>query len=140
MDLTNIGYDEAKIYIDSDIHPLILHHFNRKIKNNELLVQKIGDYYSRNGDIFDDTYLNLVGHLHKSSYNYSDNYCLVPSLTCDRYQNGAWHLKIYLNEDGTIKYLILIPLILLDNKLLPTSEIVHERKLIKQLSNDNSMI
>ena len=132
-DLITIGYDEAKIYIASDTRPLILHHFNERISTHDLLIQKIKEYYSRNSLKPDQSFINFAGHLHKSMYDYKNNFCIVPSPTHDRVQNGAWHLKIYLNNDGTINYIMLIPLIFLENKLIPTSEIIHERKLIKKL-------
>lgn len=125
-----LGYDHATIHLKDDL--IKLHHFEKKFPeldqyDDRTLLHLLKSYYrSIHMDREKDIYIDLFGHIHRSMLNVDSSYAIVPSLTKDRMQNGAWHIKIYFDENK-IKNIIFIPLIA-DNCLQPVSEMVYMKK------------
>lgn len=136
-DLINLGYTHKTLILGDKQtinNSIMLHHpdlnFSELLNPNPELStvsQYLENYYRTNNYSLDDIYLNLFGHTHRSSLNMLDSYCLVPSYLRGRQgPDGAWHLKIYFNDQKDIEYIIFIPLII-DKKLTPVSEIPYQK-------------
>lgn len=131
-DIINLGYEHANVAIGEN--SFMLHHINKRFPeaingkryDNSEFIEAINEYYNNSPFEKDNTYVDLFGHFHKSILNEEDGYALVPSLTCDRIQNGAWHLKVYFNELGKIENIIFIPVIY-ENKFIPVNETVYTK-------------
>lgn len=127
-DITSLGYDHACINIRED--NLLLHHMVTKISEYEPIdqgfLQLRSSYYGDSPYLKEDTYIDLYGHFHRSLLDSNEGFAFCPSLTCDRVENGAWHLKIHLNDLGNIENIIFIPLV---NKyrLIQNDEIVYKK-------------
>lgn len=139
-DFVNLGYGHCKISFGgtvSILDTIALHHPNRRYPEpvgNTYDTKKIQDslnnyYFSKNMSN-DDVYVDILGHIHKSGLDTENGICIVPSYRKDRVINGAWHVKIYFNENGHIDNIAFIPLIK-QRKLVPTTEIGYKKQLIK---------
>ena len=133
-DLINLGYDDAFLkFKNSDF--IGLHHKGvpKEAKVKDILQSgkaTIGNLNSKNLSSFynsDNSYLDLFGHFHKGRLDIQNKYGIVPSLTSDRYLEGAWHLKFYYDKDGNIDYLVIYPLSFEDKNLKTTMEIPYQR-------------
>ncbi len=140
-DFISLGYDHATITFNGQmnlLHSFMLHHPSSKFMDpvledkfdNESLIQSLDAYYSNNGRRRDDSYLDVLGHFHRSGLDSLDSICTVPSLWHDRFNNGAWHLKIYFDELSNIKYMIFKPLNMAD-KIVATTEIAYQKLTLK---------
>ena len=140
-DFINLGYDHVTITFNGQmslLHSFMLHHPATKFVDpvleekfdNESLKQSLEDYYSNCKRRRDDSYLDIIGHFHRSGLDSLNAICNVPSLWHDRFNNGAWHMKVYFDELNNIKYIIFKPLVLND-KLVATTEIVYQKLVLK---------
>ncbi len=138
-DFINLGYGHCKITFGGSVSILDsigIHHPNRRYQNpvdddsytTEQIRESIYSYYAKEKISSDDVYVNLLGHIHKSGLDMQNGICIVPSYRKDRVLNGAWHLKVYFNN-GYISNIVFIPVIK-TKKLVPTSEINYEKKLV----------
>lgn len=121
MDFAYLGYGSAKIAFNGSVSMLNsigIHHPNRRYMDfvgeyayaTEDLQATINSLFTRNGENR-DTYLDLVGHIHKSSLDMDAGICVLPSYMKDRVMNGAWHLKVYFDGEGNVCNIVLFPLI-----------------------------
>lgn len=129
-DFINLGYDHAKLQLgNNSIH---LHHINSKFDEpdnsyaNKNLLVALKRYYEKAGESRKKSYIDLLGHIHKSSLSLSDSYAIIPSLNIDRFCNGAWHLKIYFDNSKNISNIVFIPLIF-NPKVQANTEIVYKK-------------
>ncbi len=140
-DFISLGYDHVTITFNgqkSMLGSFMVHHPYTKFLdpvqedcyNNESLIQSLNSYYANNNRLREDSYLDVLGHFHRSGLDTMNGICTIPSYTHDRFNNGAWHLKIYFDEKTQIKYMIFIPLDLKD-KLVATTEIAYQRLILK---------
>ena len=140
-DFINLGYDHVTITFNGQLsllHSFMLHHPSSKFVDpvleekfdNESLKQSLEDYYSNCKRSRNDSYLDIIGHFHRSGLDSLNAICNVPSLWHDRFNNGAWHMKVYFDELNNIKYIIFKPLVLND-KLVATTEIVYQKLVLK---------
>lgn len=130
QDFINLGYDHAKIGLGND--NIYLHHiaskFNTSIANDNysknFLLSALKKYHQKMG--LYDSYLDLLGHVHKSSISITDGYAIVPSLNVDRFCNGAWRLKIYFDQNKNINNIVFIPLIV-NTHVNSNTEIIYKK-------------
>lgn len=133
-DLFFLGYDTALVELSdaASNNTLSLHHLRYRYEgamNNRDVNNLIKSSLKGQEDL-NKIYFSLLGHTHRSLGEFSHNFGFVPSYTKDRFQNGAWQLKVYYNSDRTIDYIIFTPLILTD-KLYKAGEFVYKRTLAK---------
>ena len=136
FDFINLGYNDATIsFVNSNSSEYIgIHHPNKiglELDNIVLFQEYINDYlkkiYKDNDLNKKDVYLDLFGHFHLSRID--SNYILVPAYmkTNGQNKNGAWHFKIYFNEQNNIDYIV-IKSIIPDRTLETINEYVYQKK------------
>lgn len=143
-DFISLGYDHCAIDFKRDMVStggFIVHHPQRRIPdpfiendnsyNALMFVKYLEDYYSKSKYDKYDSYIDVIGHFHKSLLDTINEFAVVPSITRDRQTNGAWHLKVYFDNNKNIKYMIFIPLIKLEKTMIPVTEIVYQKKLCR---------
>ena len=131
-DFIDLGYDHARLILGNDA--IYLHHIDTKFDEtiqkdcytNKNLLVALRRYYEKINQSRNKSYLDLLGHVHKSSLSLSDGYAVIPSLNIDRFCNGAWHLKIYFDKDKNISNIIFIPLVF-NSKVQANTEIVYKK-------------
>lgn len=139
-DFVNLGYGHSIISLgDGEINGIGIHHPNRRYQdfvgstgyNSNEVKKSLNSYYISSSIVDrDSVYVDILGHIHRSSLDIENGICIAPSYMKDRVCNGAWHLKIFFDDTGSIKEIVFIPLI--KNKdLFPTTEICYQKKLIK---------
>lgn len=140
-DYLHLGYDHAAITFNgqrSMLTSFMVHHINGRFPepvmdedfSNHSLVQSLESYYNNVNRSRNDTYFDALGHIHKSELDLLNSICTIPSLRFDRFNNGAWHLKVYFDEKTNIKYVVFKPLDLTD-KLVPTTELIYQKLVLK---------
>ena len=139
-DIINLGYTHSTITLNGcrsfascfDIHHPTNTNFPIKLNeegmDSELLLDYLNRSYERQGRTRNDSYIDIFGHTHKSQFNYVDSYAFIPSLLANKSKKGACHLKIYLDENSLIKYMVFIPLSISDN-YSKTTEIIYQKVL-----------
>ena len=138
-DIIPLGYDHCRLDFGGEKGRLALHHPQKRIPepicdtgyNVSYLLSYMNSYYAREKLSRDDTYIDFIAHFHKSMMDLENSLVVVPSLLHDRYFNGAWHVKIYFDDKHNIDNMIFIPLVLVQDKLLATSEIPYRKSLKK---------
>lgn len=137
-DFKNLGYDNTILDIGttSTSNYFALHHPNQRVSDNETVLKEIADikkltkpFYTESNLTQDNNLMDFYGHFHKSLLDTANGICVVPSLSKDRYMNGAWHIKLYFDKDMKIDYMVLIPLINIDKRLISSQSIVYQKKL-----------
>ena len=136
-DFIYLGYDHAKITFNGN-SSIMLHHLKNKYPepvgdgkyDTSSIIGAINSYYMQNGISRNSSYIDILGHFHKSGFDAFNSLCIMPSYNFDRVINGANHLKVYFDEKKNIKYLVFIPLLKMEDKLIPVTEICY-KKLIK---------
>ncbi len=140
-DFIDLGYDHATITFNGQtniFHSFMLHHPAAKFIDpvlderfdNDALSQSLDSYYNNVNRKRTNSYIDILGHFHRSGLDPLNGICTVPSLWHDRFNNGAWHMKVYFAEDANIKYIVFKPLILKD-KLVATTDIVYQKLILK---------
>ena len=139
-DFINLGYDHSRICFNgsrSILSSLGLHHFNMRFKEptddrgyNTIDIRKnLETYYSERG--LDGSYIDLLGHIHRSSLNVDDGICIIPSYFKDRVSNGFFRVKVFFDDERNIKQMIFVPVIKNYSKLIEVTEIPYVKKLSK---------
>ena len=146
-DFVNLGYSHKYLVFGeekNDNNTLMLHHPDKKINctsleesPNQIIYQYLSSYYREKGISLDATYCNIIGHNHFSKIDILNSYCLVPSYTKDREENGAWHIRIYFDSKKEIEHITFIPLVIKD-KLTRVTEIEYQKIRKKNLKKDNN--
>lgn len=133
-DIINLGYRYANINVGNN-QLIMLHHLaNRaaddvKIPTN--IVTFVNEYYKKNAINTNNVCFKLFAHFHLNSIDSVNRLASIPSLTKDRFKNGAHHIKIYFDENGNIDNILII-LLTNENKLLPTAQVNVGKTLIKK--------
>lgn len=142
-DFLHLGYNHSVISLNNPIKPLghfDIHHphtfdFPIRLDENGIDLGEINQYldevYQRQGRSRDDSYIDLIGHTHKSQFNYLGSYYFLPPYLEGGVKKGACHLRIYFDEDSEIKYMVFMPLSFSINKLFQNNEIVYQKVLSK---------
>lgn len=136
-DIINLGYTHSMIILQDLSNTLgifDIHHydafFSVDMGQNGIDTTEINKYlnnlYEQQKRNRNTSYIDLIGHTHKSQLNPLSPYYYVPSYFADRINNGACHLRIYFDETHNIKYMVFMPLDV-DKKLVKSNEIVYKR-------------
>ena len=141
-DLINLGYRHANIILGNTpkkYNCIGLHHPNYRIDDtiieNQKIISYLENYYQnelQSSITRDNVYCDILGNFHKSKLDLLNGYCQAPSLTKDRAMNGAWHLKIYFDNNQNIETITFIPLVA-TNGLQPITEIPYQKKKSKSI-------
>ncbi len=137
-DFINLGYDDSTISFikDNNSEFIGLHHpdtFGLQLDDFLSVRDEIHNCLKRSYRDSEltkkDVFLDLFGHFHLSRIDASNHYALVPSFMKMNGQNmnGAFHLKVYFNENNTIDYII-IKSIIPDRTHEHVSEFVYQKK------------
>ena len=141
-DLINLGYSHSAIAINNpeqtlgefDIHHPDTFDFPIALEEDGIDIEKIRNYleniYVRNNRDRENSYIDIFGHTHKSQFNSSDSYCFVPSFFRGHSRKGAMHLRVYFDEDKSIKYMVFMPLNF-NSGLVKNNEIVYQKQLTR---------
>ena len=134
-DTIPLGYSDAYIYFGGkDV--LGLHHegvpressMPDHLASGKETVSYINKAYDNARVNPAERYLDLFGHFHKARVDFVNSYGIVPSINNDRNNDGAWHLKFNLDENGRINYIIINSLTFDRSKELKISnEIVYQK-------------
>lgn len=133
QDMINLGYDRATIKFHNSnkdcmtLHHVSLHKEDKDFNSYSIAIKDyLTEYYQNLGKETVDSYIDFFGHKHISRLDNTNYYCMVPSLTKDRNSNGAWHVKVYFDENKNIKYMIFIALSV-DKEILPVTEMAYQK-------------
>jgi len=141
-DFIHLGYKHSTINLTSqnrligcfDIHhpddfdfPIYLD--SSSIDNKEMN-NYLSEIYEKQGRTRDDSYIDILGHTHKSQFNYPGSYCYIPSFFSGQSKKGACHLRIYFDEDTNIECMVFMPL-KFATKLVKNNEIIYQKILKK---------
>lgn len=137
-DIINLGYTHSSIVLNSsdtkigsfDIHHPDVFDLNNKLDDDGLDTENIEKYlekiHLRSGIDRSDSYIDFLGHTHKSQFNLLKSYYLITSYLCAN--KGAVHLRVYFNDDKSIKYMVIMPLTH-GLRLSKNNEIVYQKQL-----------
>ena len=136
-DIINLGYDDATIYFMKDNsseliglhHPSSLNYGLEVPDMQEFISTYLKNAYKDTDINRKDVYMDLFGHYHMTRVDGLNHYALVPAFMKMNGQhiNGAYHFKIYFNEDNTINYIV-IKSIMPDRMHEQVSEYVYQKK------------
>ena len=141
-DFIDLGYSHSTISLNGYFCPLIsfdIHHpdtfdFPIDLDDDGIDVSDINmyldDLYSKQGRNRNESYIDVLGHTHKSQFNNFSGYCYIPSYFEGKSKRGACHLRIYFDEDTGVKYMVFMPLSISD-KLIKNNEIIYQKILTK---------
>lgn len=145
-DFINLGYTHSTISLNNsqnilgrfDIHHPSgfgsLHRLPLRIDNVIEITERLENYlntiYSKQGRNREDSYIDILGHMHKSQFNSSSSYCYIPNFFDLQKGISACHLRIYFDEATKIKYMVFMPLSL-NHQLVKNSEIIYQKVLKK---------
>lgn len=134
-DFVNLGYTHSTISLgnpDTILGSFDIHHPDNYDMQIELTadgvdINSVNNYlqniYSNQGRSREDSYIDIFGHTHKSHFNYPGSYCYLPPYAI----NYATHLRVYLDDDTDIKYMIFMPLHSNGQHLVKNDEIVYQK-------------
>lgn len=137
-DFINLGYTHSTVSLNGfcnqfgkfDIHHPETFDFPIDLREDAIDFDLLNGYldrvYAKQGRSRDDSYIDIFGHTHKSQFNYPTGYCYIPSYFEGKSKRGACHLRIYLDEDTGIKYMVFMPLSFND-KLIKTNELIYQK-------------
>jgi len=137
-DFINLGYIHSTISLSSSsnvVGKFDIHHpddfdFPVCMNRNGIGMGEMDEYlsnmYQKNSWNRGESYIDIFGHTHKSRFNYPSSYCFLPSYFDSNMGNEACHLRIYFNDDMSIKYMVFMPLGY-NNKLVKNNEIVYQK-------------
>ena len=141
-DFISLGYKHSTINLTTPTRTICsfdLHHpdnFDFPIDleessfNTEELDNYLNDIYSKQGRSRDDSYIDIIGHTHKSQFNFPNSYCYIPAFFEGKTKRGAWHLKIYFDENTDIECMAFMPLSV-TTKLVKNNELIYQKVLKK---------
>lgn len=131
-DFINLGYSHSSIGIEGNTNNELigLHHPKgwvvESVDDFDLGAGQITRYLEQSCSGLEKNYIDLFGHLHASRIDTVNGYGTVPSLFYDKERSGAWHVKIYLDKNKNIKYMVFIQL-LAEKRLDKVSEVGYQR-------------
>lgn len=117
-----------------DLHHPYTFDFPVRLDESGIDLREITNYldavYSRQGRNRNNSYIDILGHTHRSQFNYPGSYYFLPPFFEGAVKRGACHLRIYFDEDTSIKYMVFMPLNF-GTKLVQNNEIVYQKMLKK---------
>lgn len=131
-DFVNLGYSHSTIGIKGNTKNEVIgiHHPKgwvvETVDDFDLGAGQITRYLEQSCSGLDKSYIDLFGHLHASRIDTVNGYGTVPSLFYDKERSGAWHVKVYLDKNKNIKYMVFIQL-LVEKELNKISEVGYQR-------------
>lgn len=139
-DFIDLGYTHSTITLNSptnylgcfDIHHPDDFQFPVEVDDDGIDLEFMNGYleglYSKQGRSRDDSYIDILGHTHRSQFNYPGGYCYIPEYIDGATKRGACHLRIYFDEDTDIKYMVFMPLSYSTaTRLAKNNEIVYQK-------------
>ena len=139
-DFINLGYTHGTIVLRNELSRILgrfdIHHpntFDFAIDldedgiNSDGVNMYLNNLYQKLGRSRDTSYIDIFGHTHKSQFNYADSYYYVAPYFEDLAEK-ACHLRIYIDDQKQIKYMVFMPLIA-TNRLYKSTEIVYKKTL-----------
>lgn len=94
------------------------------------LLKELDEFYSKQGRTRTDSYIDILGHMHKSLFDFSESYCFLPAYNNSNTYSGVCHLKVFFDDESNIKSMAFI-LLDCDHKLTKKSEIIYKKVLSK---------
>lgn len=141
-DIIDLGFSHSTIELvnpvvslgEFDIHHPNTFDFPIDLTEDGLDLEAMKEYlkniYTDMGRERNDSYIDIFGHTHKSQFNYLESYCYVPSLLEGKGKRGACHLRVYIDDNTGIEYMVFMPLSFnTSNKLVKNNEIVYQKLL-----------
>ena len=142
-DFISLGYTHSIIELSNPTYKLgkfDLHHpytFDFPIRLDEdgidledISSGYLADVYARQSRTREDSYIDIFGHTHRSQFNYPGSYYFLPPFFEGATRRGACHLRVYFDEDTSIKYMVFMPLSY-GTKLVRNNEIIYQKTLKK---------
>ena len=139
-DFIDLGYTHSTVTLNSptnylgcfDIHHPDDFEFPVDVDDDGIDLALMNEYldgiYSKQGRSRDDSYIDILGHTHRSQFNYPGGYCYIPEYIDGASKRGACHLRIYFDEDTDIKYMVFMPLgYSTATRLAKNNEIVYQK-------------
>ena len=139
-DFIDLGYTHSTVTLNSptnylgcfDIHHPDDFEFPVDVNDDGIDLAFMNEYldgiYSKQGRSRDDSYIDILGHTHRSQFNYPGGYCYIPEYIDGASKRGACHLRIYFDEDTDIKYMVFMPLgYSTATRLAKNNEIVYQK-------------
>lgn len=138
-DIINLGYTHSTIVLKKTnkiLGKIDLHHpdtfdFPIDLDHNGIDLTYLNNYlnriYNNQNRNREDAYIDLFGHTHKSQLNIANSYYFIPPFFESSSRRGACHLRVYLDEDNKIKYMVFMPLSITD-KMFKNNEIIYQKK------------
>lgn len=122
----SLGYSDCFLSFLNQKDMIAFHHPDRRIslESSENPWDYLNQYYRESPYNRARVVYDFFGHLHQ--FFGDSKFTLVPSLTKDRFQNGAVHGKLIFNSKGRISEIIIIPLELC-KEFIPKQEIVYSK-------------
>lgn len=131
-DIVSLGYSHSTLGINGNKNNELigLHHPNGwvvdTIDDFDLGASRINNYLESSCNGLDRNYIDLFGHFHASRLDTVNGFASLPSLFYDKERSGAWHVKVYLDENKNIKHIVFIQL-LAEKELYKVSEVGYQK-------------
>ena len=131
-DIVSLGYSHSTIGINGNKNNELIgiHHPNGwvvdTIDDFDLGASRINNYLESSCSGLDRNYIDLFGHFHASRLDTVNGFGSIPSLFYDKERSGAWHVKVYLDENKNIKHIVFIQL-LAEKSLYKVSEVGYQK-------------
>ena len=139
-DIINLGYSHSIIALRNSSRNILgrfdIHHpdsfdlsfdLDENGINSEPLNNYLNNLYQKQGRNRNSSYIDIFGHMHKGLFNSMDSYYYLPPYFLDNSSNkGACHLRIYIDDNKQIKYMVFMPLTAI-NQLVKTNEFVYKK-------------
>lgn len=131
-DIVSLGYSHSTLGINGNKNNELIgiHHPNGwvvdTIDDFDLGASRINNYLESSCSGLDRNYIDLFGHFHASRLDTVNGFGSIPSLFYDKERSGAWHVKVYLDENKNIKHIVFIQL-LAEKSLYKVSEIGYQK-------------
>lgn len=122
----SMGYSHCFLSFSNSKEMIAFHHPDIRLpldsqSDNPWLYLK--EYYQDSSIKRSKVFYDFLGHIHQ--YFPDSDFCLVPSLIKDRFQNGAIHVKVFFQK-GRISKVLLVPLEF-NRKLIATKEKIYKK-------------
>ena len=135
-----LGHKHAFIYFDGHKNDaFVLHHPNSKYEDSLSENNSMDNAYAKGRNSFysnesrnpNNTFVDIFGHSHFGRIDIINGCIYAPSLTQDRFLDGAYHLKVHFDENRKIKYMTIISLMNKNNSLKTTSVSTYKKLELK---------
>lgn len=131
-DIVSLGYAHSTIGINGNKNNecIGVHHPTGwvvdTIDDFDLGASRINHYLESSCNGLDRNYVDIFGHFHASRLDTVNGFASIPSLFYDKERSGAWHVKVYLDENKNIKHIVFIQL-LAEKNLYKVSEVGYQK-------------